>query len=325
MPETDALAILRRLKAGGDVQDILTQAKGGSLLLQLSLMPQVQRRYELPYLVEIPAFLRVQDNHYLDSLIYRTALKPLEPPRKASPDGSTVSEIQSKYMTPFHAATLVEPLLIKATASRWTTVIADDELFRQLLGAFFIFIYPSWYPLHKNLFLEDLAAGRTQFCSPLLVNVLLAAGFTSCCHMPDRTRYWLPINLGYKFTAEANRLWQIERSGKVHLTTIQAAIILTTVISFNGLDRVGTKYLEQALLMAHEISLFDAPADSEKDDVRKARTVTAWALYSFQTRYQYHYQQPPYVNEPPKLRLPDPVAYPEWYGETWVRYPETKH
>jgi hypothetical protein len=107
-------------------------------------------------------------------LIYQTTLNPSGTLPKAALVDATVFEIQTKYMTPFHAATLVDPLLNKVTASQWTTVISDDQLLRQLLSAFFLFINPTWYPFHKDLFLQDMAAGRTQFCSQLLVNTLLS-------------------------------------------------------------------------------------------------------------------------------------------------------
>ena len=34
-----------------------------------------------------------------------------------------------------------------------------------------------------------------------------------------------------------------------------------------------------------------------------------------------HFCQRPLVEEPPEANLPDPSTDPEWYGETWVRYP----
>src|ERR1700742_2454938 len=29
----------------------------------------------------------------------------------------------------------------------------------------------------------------------------------------------------------------------------------------------------------------------------------------------------PLLNSPPDIPLPDPIEYPEWYGEIWIKYP----
>jgi hypothetical protein len=69
---------------------------------------------------------------------------------------------------------MVEPLMEKLTAEPWTRVISDDRLFRRLLCSYFCYPHPCGPFVHKDLFLEDMAAGRTSFCSPLLVNAMLA-------------------------------------------------------------------------------------------------------------------------------------------------------
>lgn len=166
-----------------------------------------------------------------------------------------------------------------------------------------------------------MATGRTRFCSPLLVNALLAAGCQSYHKIPNRNKFWLPHNLGYQFTAEAKRLWELERPGKSRLTTIQAAIVLNIVVNLNGLDRIGHAYLVQALAMAHDLKLFDVPQPLESDKMRKSRTITAWGLFNWQVMCSYYFFRTPFVEHPPKSPLPDPIACSAWYGEIWLRYP----
>jgi hypothetical protein len=31
--------------------------------------------------------------------------------------------------------------------------------------------------------------------------------------------------------------------------------------------------------------------------------------------------EPPIIQRPPDIPLPDPSTYPEWYGEIWIKYP----
>lgn len=62
--DEDAINILRRIRAGADLEVVVRQVKDGNLLMQLSLMPETRRRYDLPYITEIPAFLLTPDNPY---------------------------------------------------------------------------------------------------------------------------------------------------------------------------------------------------------------------------------------------------------------------
>jgi hypothetical protein len=56
----------------------------------------------------------------------------------------------------------------------WTSVTSDDDLVRKLLGIYFQFEYPRNRFFAKEPFLDDLANGEMRFCSPLLVNAILA-------------------------------------------------------------------------------------------------------------------------------------------------------
>jgi len=168
-PDIDAVGILRRIRQGGDVQEILDHVKAEDLLLQLALAPESRRRrYEFPYVSSKPPRLLSTDNIYLKSLLYEVTFNP----------NSTYStQLQSPYLKPYHAVQIAEPLLSEVLCSRWTSVISDDKLFRRLLGSFFLHCYAEWHPFHKDLFLEDMAVRKNRFCSSLLVNSVLA---TTC-------------------------------------------------------------------------------------------------------------------------------------------------
>lgn len=323
MSEVDAISVLRRIRAGGDVNAILTQIQDGNLLTQLSLMPETRRRYELPYLSDMPPSVLVRENPYLHSLVHQTTFECPKISLAASQGESVLPELQHMYLKPYHAAEMDDSVLLGAAVSRWTSVSSDDRLLRQLLGAYFVHQYPCYFPLHKDVFLDDMAAGRSRFCSPLLVNALLAAGCQSYHKIPGRHQFWLPQNLGYQFTAEAKRLWELERPGDNRITTIQAAIVLNIVVNLNGLDRIGRSYLEQALAMAQELRLFEESQHPEEEQMRKARTVTSWALFSWQTVCSFYFFRKPYLENPPESPLPDPVASSQWYGEVWLRYPQS--
>lgn len=55
----------------------------------------------------------------------------------------------------------------------------------------------------------------------------------------------------------------------------------------NGLDQLGLSYLEQAVLMGHELGLF-TPAVLVKDqDMSDARLFSAWAIFRWAV-YAFH-------------------------------------
>lgn len=213
MTEQDTAEVLRRLKAGIDVETIVQYVRDGNLLMQLSLTPETTRRYEFPYTAQMPIHTSIVNNPYMDSLLYQSLFPPSSSRSDASgKDGRAVSNRQndrlcreqytqedarqratqaskhhSAYMLPYHIAQMVEPIIDTITAAPWTQITTDDRLFRRLIRAYFCYPHPCGPFVHKDLFLEDMAAGRTSFCSPLLVNAMLANASVRIHYHMERT------------------------------------------------------------------------------------------------------------------------------------------
>ncbi|KAI0887566.1 uncharacterized protein GGS22DRAFT_186400 [Annulohypoxylon maeteangense] len=319
--ETESLEILKRIRSGNDVGSILRQAKDGDLLMQLSLAPEARRRYEFPYIPDMPATIMVPDNLYLRSFIYETTFHA-HPTHGSALDVNREGHGDDRYLKPYHAAQLVEPSFSNIKVSEWTPVLKDDHVLRKLLQAYLYYQHSWTAAFHMDYFLQDMAAGRTRFCSTLLVNAVLAAACAMSRELPDRNKFWVPQTLGYQFLAEAKRLWEIE-SGSVpgKLTTIQAAIILSIVATTTAMDKVGTSYLLQAMAMATNINLFTATCGTRDGITRKARAFTAWGLFCWQAWQRFYFGLPPLLASAPAYPLPDPMVDPKWFGEVWIRYP----
>ncbi|KAK4662407.1 hypothetical protein QC763_0087920 [Podospora pseudopauciseta] len=81
--------------------------------------------------------------------------------------------------------------------------------------------------------------------------------------------------------------------------------------------------------MATQIGLLSPPRDSSLDGPvngkqrRKtlSRNFTAWALFNLQALHVYILFEPPLINKPPDVPLPDPATNPEWYGQICLKYP----
>lgn len=184
--DIDAQAIFHNIRRGVDPSIILRQSREANLRTQVNLVPQTTMRYDFPFLKEMPAELLQPDNPYLHSLLYESTFHSNSSLDQAvkSPTISRLTKPQSPYLKPYHAAKIAEPLLDKIRPSDWTAVTKDNALLRKLLDAYFLMEY-QWLPVfHKDLFLEDMASGGTDFCSKMLVNALLARACVSAFLAP---------------------------------------------------------------------------------------------------------------------------------------------
>ncbi|RGP70996.1 nitrogen assimilation transcription factor nit-4 [Fusarium sporotrichioides] len=324
LPDQDAQDILQRIRSGADAGSVLQQAKAGDVMLQMAVKPETRYRYEFPYRAEMPRDFHI-DNPYMKSLIYEAAslYSYGDGPELTTPSGVTdlaSEEQRSLYLKPFHAAQVVEPLLNDAKISRWTNVSKNDVLMRDLLRVMFRCEYQFTAAFHKDLFLQDLVAGRKDFCSSLLVNAILAYACACYPSMSNRVEYWNPNNLIYRFTAEAKRLWELE-SKVPRITNIQAGVVLTVFHNLCGVDEIGKPYRLQAIALAQQLGIFDTAVASRCERLQRGREYTAWALYNWESLSAFLFMFAPLIKEPPVWTLPDPSKDRYWYGETWVNYP----
>jgi hypothetical protein len=71
--------------------------------------------------------------------------------------------------------------LFDIAAQPWTTVTVDSRLVSHLVSLYFTWEHPFSQIMDQKLFLQHMSAGKldTPFCSPFLVNSLLAAASVS--------------------------------------------------------------------------------------------------------------------------------------------------
>lgn len=280
-PERVVQSVLQRIRTGADVHTVLRHVRDGDLLLQLSSMPETHYRYEFPYIADLPASLRFTDNPYLQSLLYEGTFSSPPSIKMLSGSKEPVAECHCQYLKPYHTAEIVDSKLAAAAPSNWTAVCENDELMRMLLNVYFLHDYPWFSFFNKDLFLDDLNSGRDRFCSPLLVNAVLASACHSHRAFPNRAEHWNPHTLGYQFLVEAKRLLELEL-GESKLTSIQAALVMNIVYNVNALDKIGSTYLVQAISMANKLQLFSETIELKDRKMQMAMAFTAWGLYVWQ-------------------------------------------
>ncbi|TWU77756.1 hypothetical protein ED733_008622 [Metarhizium rileyi] len=315
--EAEAAEIYRRIRLGDDPEAVLRQVTCGDLLLQLHVEPETRLRYEFPYVTKMPDYLQAFDNAYLRSQVYEWTSK-----YNASESASRRAlQGQAQYSRPYQAATLVEPKIDQVRPSQWTMVSSDDASMRAVLRAYFQFDYPFFSFFHKDSFLDDMASGGEVHCSRLLVNAVLAAGSHCLQSIAKRPDTWDPLSMAYRFAAEAERLWKLETSEQDLLPKLQASMIMNVQCNISGIDKTGFVYLLQGAAMAHRLRLFELQDGAM---LRPAFAYTAWCFFWLQSTLAYIYKLPPLLQSPPKSPLPDPIEAPAWYGELFVRYPQSE-
>lgn len=173
--QAEVTEILRRIRAGIDVESILRYVKDGDLLLQLHLAPEIRLRYSFPDFASWPTLFRDPSDPYLKTplLDFDNAFQDQADESRAVAN-RTPNPHWHVYQVPYHAAQMIDPRLASVKAATWTSVTTDDALVSRLLAVYFQFEYPRTRLFQKDLFLDDLAQGRTTFCSSLLVNCILA-------------------------------------------------------------------------------------------------------------------------------------------------------
>lgn len=71
---------------------------------------------------------------------------------------------------------LCDQAVYRVPAKPWTTVTDDDEFVSHLISLYFTWYHPCFPWIDREIFLRDMKAGNadSEFCSPFLVNSLLA-------------------------------------------------------------------------------------------------------------------------------------------------------
>jgi hypothetical protein len=72
-----------------------------------------------------------------------------------------------------------EPLYPVSSVRAWTAIVNDEEA-AHLFSIYFT--WEAWHVVEPDLFIQDLNAGATQFCSSLLVNAVLCIACVSFAH-----------------------------------------------------------------------------------------------------------------------------------------------
>lgn len=164
----------------------------------------------------------------------------------------------------------------------WFRTPQDAEFVEHLLNLYFCWVHPIYPLFSRDHFLHDMGRGRSDYCSAMLVNALLAFA----CHYSDRTPARTdpsnPGTSGDHFFTEAKRL--LDKADEPSLATVQALGVLGLRETSLGRDSNGYQYVGRAVRMALELGLhLSVIGNRLRASDAEVRKVTYWGIFNLET------------------------------------------
>ncbi|KIL86066.1 hypothetical protein FAVG1_10460 [Fusarium avenaceum] len=232
------------------------------------------------------------------------------PPEQIS-DGLPRLRGVEKILSPLN-----EPELRKSAAT-WTAITSDSSLVQHLLALYFCWEYPTFASLSKEHFLQDFRDARNRYCSPILVNALLALGCRFSTQPMSRANPNDPYTSGDHFFKEALRLFAQETDHHT-LTTIQALGIMSIREASCGRDSESWYYAGQSIRLAIEMGLHRIMDEGDEDELA-VQAATFWGAFALDHAWSLATGSLPQCSSFPHLP-PKPAIIGDIEASLWVPY-----
>ncbi|EHK22819.1 uncharacterized protein TRIVIDRAFT_113690, partial [Trichoderma virens Gv29-8] len=215
-----------------------------------------------------------------------------------------------------HVPPLNEPEF-KQPAGTWTSITNDFDLVQHLLALYFCWEYPTFASLSKEHFLRDFQDGRHRYCSPILVNALLALGCRFSTQPMTRANPNDPYSSGDHFFKESQRLFN-EETDHHSLTTIQALGIMSIREASCGRDSESWYYAGQSIRLAVEMGLHRIHDEDDEDELA-VQSATFWGAFALDHAWSLATGSLPQCSCFPHLP-PKPAIIGDIEASLWVPY-----
>ncbi|KAL7930428.1 fungal-specific transcription factor domain-containing protein [Trichoderma chlorosporum] len=205
----------------------------------------------------------------------------------------------------------------KQPSGTWTSITNDVNLVQHLLGLYFCWEYPTFASLSKEHFLRDFQDGRHRYCSPILVNALLALGCRFSTQPMTRANPNDPYSSGDHFFKESQRLFHAETDHH-SLTTIQALGIMSIREASCGRDSESWYYAGQSIRLAVEMGLHRIHDEDDEDELA-VQSATFWGAFALDHAWSLATGSLPQCSCFPHLP-PKPAIIADIEASLWVPY-----
>ncbi|KAI1350537.1 fungal-specific transcription factor domain-containing protein [Xylaria sp. FL0043] len=202
--------------------------------------------------------------------------------------------------------------------STWTNITNDSAFVQHLLALYFCWEYPTFASLSKEHFMRDFVHGRHRYCSPILINALLALGCRFSSQPTSRANPNEPKTSGDHFFKEALRLLSRETNNHT-LTTIQALGIMSIREASCGRDSESWYYAGQSVRLAIEMGLHNLNDDGDEDELA-VQSATFWGAFALDHAWSLATGSLPqcswFLQLPPKPAIIDGIEASLWIPYT---------
>lgn len=211
----------------------------------------------------------------------------------------------------------------------WTTVTQDKDLILHFLNMYFCWHYAYFTTLAKELFYRDFLVGTpSQYCSKLLVNVMLALG----CHFSSKGAARADpedsTTTGDHFFKEAKSLLhEDDEFANAKLCTVQALALMSVREAGCGRESKGWVYSGMSFRMACDLGLnVDAQPFNEmsrlSDEDIDARRITFWGCFLFDKCWSNYLGRQPQL-QISSITVKKPEVFPAEDSEMWSPYTDS--
>ncbi|KAI0127424.1 hypothetical protein BJ170DRAFT_694222 [Xylariales sp. AK1849] len=327
-PESDANVILERLRSGTEIHSLISFIKEGDLVGELqkssvaSVLPQEHHSTEvmlninhpqayppLPPLNKSSAQLGLKEKNILN-------LDPEEEDSVAAEEVLNAKSLERPHR-------YYDDRLREVDASRWTKVTNQNVVVANLLSLYLSWDHATLRTLDEDYFLDQISTGGTDYCSPLLVNAMLAAASLNYAAIDPQ----LSGELGPAFYDEAKRLWHAEEGQGHDLLRVPASIFLSMWCRSNSMNDLSSEYLKQGVRVALGLGLFDIETQNARilnasdQQQWRGRAVVAWGLFNWQTIQGFFLDIDTHLSRHPPFALPESFLRRGRAEESWNPFP----
>jgi hypothetical protein len=202
-PEAEAYIILQRLRSSSDVRSTITFIKEGDLLIQHQpASASSAANVPLHLISTTESFLNMHHPKAYPQLPLpkeetasmgprRTSIVEMDPEDYDLPLSEQIRNAKYVYMAKIilrlanNNRSLDKPhspcdeRLLHVQASQWTTVTTNNTVLVNLISLYLSWDHVTLRLFDEDYFLDQISTGQTEYCSPLLVNSMLAAAAVS--------------------------------------------------------------------------------------------------------------------------------------------------
>lgn len=253
LPEGEAVSLLHSLRSDAN-DDVIAASIRSNVRLPHSYAPQTLEADFAQQMTQTPTSTDIDDE--MHALKREPSLQNVYPMNPTPTENSAV----------------------------WFRSLQDAELVEHLLNLYFCWVH-STYPLFsRDHFLHDMGRGRSDYCSAILVNALLAFA----CHYSDRSQARMdptnPATSGEHFFSEARRL--LYNVDSPSLTTVQALGVMSIRETSLGRDSNGYRLAGRCVRMALELGLhLSVIGNGLKASDAEVRKITFWGIFNLETMF----------------------------------------